>query len=165
MAENSIIVRQGQAQRVQLEKLAVAALFPGHLVELTSADKVQKHSTAGGSVVPSMFAIEDENQGNGIDDAFAAADRVVTWIPQKGDWVLAVLADGQSVSIGDKLESAGTGALQKHVADTYSSAQQATITSNQIVGIAMEALDLSDSSGAEDSGALDYDQRLWIMIV
>lgn len=166
MAENSIIVRQGQAQRVQIEKLAAAALYPGHLVELTSADKVQKHSSAGGNIGPAMFAIEDENQGNDIDDAYSASDRVVAWIPQRGDWVLAVLADGENVSIGDKLESGGDGTLKKHVADSADSDSPITVYSNQLVGIAMEALNLSDSSGGETAdSALGYDKRLWIMVI
>lgn len=165
MAENSIVVRQNQSQRVQLERNAAAALYPGHMIELTSADKVQKHSTAGGAVGPIMFAIEDENQGNGIDTQYDSDDRVVGWIPQRGDWVLAVLKDGENVSIGDHLESAGSGVLRKYVATADSSAASGTDYSNQIVGQAMEAIDLSDSSGAEDSGVLDYDKRIWIMIV
>ena len=152
MSENSIVLRQGQAQRVQLEKIPAAAFYPGHLVELTSADKVQKHSSAAGLTSPPMFAIEDENQGNGIDEAFGTSDRAVCWIPQKGDWVLAILADGQNVSIGSKLTSNGDGTLKVGTAN--------------ISAIAMEAMDLSDSSGAEtEDSALGYDKRLWVMIV
>ncbi len=167
MAENSIIVRQGQAQRVELEKIPAAAFYPGHLVELTSADRVQKHSTAGGNITPALFAIEDENQGKDIDDAFGTSGRAVCWIPQAGDWVLGVLADGETVVIGDKLESGGDGTLKKHVSDTADSDDPVTVYPNQIVGIAMEALDLSDSSGGESVNTFDggYDQRLWLMIV
>jgi len=152
MAKKSIVMRQGQAQRVQIEKAAAAALYPGHMLELTTADKVQKHSTQNGIATPPMFALEDENQGNDITDAFAADDKVVSWIPQKGDWVLAVLADGQTATIGAKLASNGDGTLKVHT--------------SAIVAIAMEALDLSDSSGAETADAeLGYDKRLWVMIV
>lgn len=167
MAENSIVLRQGQAQRVELEKVPVAAFYPGHLVELTSADKVQKHSTAGGSVAPIMFALEDENQGNGIDVVYATTGRAVCWIPQAGDWVLAVLNDDSAaVVIGAKLESAGNGNLTLHAADTADSDDAITVYDRQIVAIAMEALDLSGSSGEEtEDTTLGYDKRLWVMIV
>ena len=167
MSENSIILRQGQAQRVELEKVPAAAFYPGHLVELISTDKVQKHSTAGGSVMIPMFAIEDENQGNGIDTVYATDGRAVCWIPQRGDWVLAILNDDSAaITIGMALESAGNGNLTKHVSDAIDSATGATIYDKQIVAIAMEALDLSGSSGAETPDAtLDYDKRLWVMVV
>jgi len=167
MAENSIVLRQGQAQRVELEKVPAAAFYPGHLVELTSADKVQKHATAGGSVAPIMFALEDENLGTGIDTAYATTGRAVCWIPQAGDWVLAILKDDTTaVVIGSKLESAGEGMLQLHAADTADSDDAITVVANQVVGIAMEALDLSDSSGGETADAtLGYDKRLWIMVI
>lgn len=152
MAENSIVLRQGQAQRVQLEKLAAAAINPGNLIELTSANKFQKHSGDSADVSPVMFAIEDENQGNDIDDAYAADDRVIGWIPQRGDMVLAVLADGQNVAIGASLDSNGDGTLSAG-------------TSN-VVAIALEAMDLSDSSGAEtEDTLLGYDKRIKVLIV
>lgn len=166
MAENSIVLRQGQAQRVELEKIPAAAFYPGHLLELTSADKVQKHSTAGGSAFP-LFALEDENQGNGIDVAYATTGRAVCWIPQRGDWVLAILNDDSAaVAIGTMLESAGNGNLTKYVEDTADSDDPVTVYDNQVVGIAMEALDLSGSSGAETPDpVLGYDKRIWIMVV
>jgi len=166
MAENTIVLRQGQAQRVELEKIPAAAFYPGHMVELISADKVQKHSTAGGSAFP-MFAIEDENQGNGIDVVFGTSGRAVCWIPQRGDWVLAILNDDSAaVVIGAKLESAGNGNLTLHVADTADSDDPITVYDKQIVAIAMEALDLSGSSGAETPDAtLGYDKRIWVMVV
>ena len=166
--KNSIVMRQGQAQRVELEKVPAAVFYPGHMLELTSADKFQKHSAAGGSVAPVMFALEDENQGNNIDVAFATTGRAVAWVPQRGDWVLAVLIDdGTAVVIGDKLEAAGAGMVQKHVSDVHDSDTGGTIYDKQIVGIAMEALDLSDSSGGETANGFDgtYSQRLWIMVV
>jgi len=165
--KNSIVMRQGQAQRVQLERIPAAALYPGHLIELTSADKFQKHAVVGGSVALAMFALEDENVGKNIDQVFGTTSKAVGWIPQKGDWVLAILKDGQNVAIGDKLESGAGGLVQKHTADTVDSATGITVYDGQIIGIAMEALDLSDSSGGESVNTFDlgYDQRLWIMIV
>jgi hypothetical protein len=160
----TIVLKQVQIGRAQIEKLAVAELYPGHLLERTSADKVQKHSTSGGNCALPMFAIEDENQGNDIDDAYAADDRVVCWIPQRGDQVQAVLSDGENVSIGDYLESNGDGTLKKYVASGQDSNAD-PITQNRIVGQADEALNLSDSSGAESSGTLGYDKRINVTIV
>lgn len=156
-------IRVRPYSNIREENLAVAALFPGHLLELTSANKVQKHSQAGKNVIP-MFALEDENQGNGVDDAYAANDLVDVWLPQPGDVVLAVLKDGQSIVIGDLLESAGDGTLVKHVAD-IPNGTTTEVYPKQIVGQALEALDLSGSSGTEAAGALGYDKRLKIRIV
>ena len=161
----TIVLKQVQIGRAQIEKLAVAELYPGHLLERTSADKVQKHSTSGGSCPLPMFAIEDENQGNGIDDAYSADDRVVCWIPQRGDQVQAVLADGENVSIGDYLESNGDGTLKKFTADTADSDDPITNYERQVVAQADEALNLSDSSGGESSGTLGYDKRIKVTIV
>ena len=143
------------------ELTAYAAITPGHLVELypTTAGYVRMHSTASGNVLP-MFALEDESQGKGIDDAYAASDKVQVWIPTRGDIVNALLADGQNIAIGDFLESAGNGSLQKYVADVDSSADITTIYGNAIVGQATEAVDLSGSSGLHPVSGLRIKVRI-----
>lgn len=150
------------------EKTAAAVITPGMLVELTSVGKVQAHSNAEQDAFP-RFALEDELQGNGINDAYASGDVVQVWIPTRGDIVYGILADGQNVVIGDFLESNGAGLLQKHVADveSFESAEAGSITvyPNSIVGQALEAVDISDSSGGESSGALGYDKRIQIQII
>lgn len=135
------------------EFFAVAALTPGHLLEITSAGKVQKHSVAGGNVTP-LIALEDELWGKTIDDAFAANDPVQVWTAQRGEVAYMLLKDGENVVIGDYLESAGDGTLQKHVEDIDSAADVTVIYGNQLVGIAMEAVDMSGSSGADPSGRI-----------
>ena len=147
----TIVVKQVQRDRAQIEKVPAAAFYPGHLLELTTADKVQKHSTQNGVVTPPMFAIEDNIQGNTIDAAYATTGRAQVWIPQRGDEVYAILADGQNVSIGSKLASNGDGTLKIHTAN--------------IIAVAIEALDLSDSSGGESDGTLGYDKRVKVRIV
>jgi hypothetical protein len=147
---------------------AAAAITPGMLIELTSAGKVQAHSNAGQNMIP-MFAFEDEEQGNGIDDDYDSGDPVKVWIPQRGDKVYAILADGEDVSKGDFLESDGNGYLKKHVPDkesigTDSSGNVNSFYTNQIVAQALEDLDLSASSAAESSG-LQGNQRLIVRIV
>lgn len=147
---------------------AVSAITPGMLVELTAAGEVQPHSTAEGNALP-MFALEDELQGNGIDDAYAADDQVQVWIPQRGEQVYAIIADGQNIAIGDWLASNGDGTLREHVAEIeswgVSEAGAVTVLPLQIVAQALEALDLSGSSGEESSGPLGFDKRLKVRIV
>lgn len=134
---------------------AAAAITPGHLIELIAAGTVQVHAAADGLAIP-MFAIADALQGKGIDDAYAAADRVQCWIPQRGDQVNALLANGETTVIGSKLVSAGDGTLK--VYDVASSA--AVIEAPAvIVAIALKAVDMSGSS------AVDPDGRIPVQIV
>lgn len=128
------------------EKVAVAELYPGHLLEITSAGKVQKHSTAGGNHAR-LVATEDGLRGNNIDVAFAANDpvQVATFIP--GEIAFMRLKNGENVAIGDFLESAGDGTLQKHVIDSTGD-----YFTNNLVGIAEEAVDMSGSDGVDPDG-------------
>ena len=150
------------------EYVAVAAVTPGMLIELTSAGKVQAHSSAGGDALP-MFALENELEGEGVNDEFAADDRIQCWIPYRGDIVYAILADGENASIGSFLESNGAGLLRVLQPDTesYESnvAGSITVYPNKIVGVALEAVDISDSSGGESSGDLGYDKRILVRII
>lgn len=156
-----------------VEKEAYETITPGMLIELTSANKVKKHATSGGNVVPIMFAIEDELQGKDIDDNYVAGDKVQCMIARPGDEVYAVLSDGETVSIGDALDSNGDGCLQKHTVETWTSAdaQEAnTVYSKPIVAIALERKDLSGSSGEGSAGEssvspLGYNKRIKVMVV
>jgi len=154
------------------------AITPGMLIELTSANLVQAHSNEGQNVLP-MFALEDELQGKGIDDNYAASDKIQCWVAVRGEEVYAILEDGETIVIGDFLESNGAGLLQKHSADVAEGAssneavEDLTIYTNQIVGIALEAVDLSTSSGEASSegpglessvDTLGYNRRIKIRI-
>jgi hypothetical protein len=147
---------------------ANAAITPGMLIELMSTEKVRAHASAGQNALP-MFAVEDELQGKSITDAYAASDKVSCWIPNRGDMVNAILADGENAAIGSFLESNGDGMLKVHVADVESfesnEAGAITVYPNQIIGVAVEAVDLSDSSGGESSGELSYDKRIKVRII
>jgi hypothetical protein len=140
-----------------------AAITPGMLLEIHTDGKVRAHSGADKDVFP-MFALENELLGKGIDDAYAVSAPIQCWIPYRGDIVNAILADGQNVAIGNALTSDGHGRLKKHVTDTGASTVPWTVYPEQIVGYAVEALDLSGSSGAETSGALGYHKRLLVRI-
>jgi len=156
--------------QIREEMIAEATITPGMLVEMTSAEKVQVHSSGGQNAV-AMVALEDELQGNGIDDDYSADDPVQVWIPRRGDQAYMWLADGESVTKGDFLESDGNGHLQKHLSDLEalgsefpSSDSVNKFYSNQIVAQALETIDLSDSSGVESS-ALQGHQRIKVRIV
>lgn len=161
MAYNTIKVKK--YSDVIEEMVASAAITPGMLLIIESTGKVKAHNQADKDVFP-IFALEDELQGKGIDDAYAANDPVQCWIPYRGDIVNAILADGQKVVVGDPLTSDGYGRLKKHVTDTGASTVPWTVYPEQIVGYAAEALDLSGSSGAETSGPLGYHKRLLVRI-
>lgn len=136
---NSVILKR--YNKIEIEKVAVEAITPGHLVELTSADKVQKHSVEAGNAVP-MFALEDGLIGNGITTDIAINETCMVWIPQRGDEVYAILTTGQTVVIGDLLSSKGDGTLKKHVPESsdYYDATDVTVKPLQIVAQATEAV-------------------------
>lgn len=133
MAKNTIRVKS--YLNVQDEKVANAAITPGHLIERMSTDKVRKHASADGPVFP-MFALENALEGEGITDAYSATDTVFCWIPTQGDQVYAHISV-TDVSIGDLLVSAGDGTLRKH---DIASSGAVIQDSNIIVGRALEAI-------------------------
>ena len=157
MASNSIIIKRFGA-KIQEEITATAvAIKPGYLLEMASATTGRTHSTAAGNVFP-MFAVENELEGKAITADYAVSSKIQVWIPRRGDIVYAYLADGQNASAGNFLESASGGTLQVHVddPDTWTSASPsgpATIPAS-IVGVAMEAVDLSGSANLTAIGRI-----------
>jgi hypothetical protein len=147
MGKHSVIIKD--YAHIREEFVANAAITPGHLVELMSTGKVRVHATAGGNCLP-MFAVEDELQGKEISEAYAADDQVQVWVPQRGDEVYCLIKHAQTIAIGDFLESAGDGTLQKHVADVADSQESDNILGNQIIGIAMEAVTIASSGLYDD---------------
>ena len=96
------------------EAIAGAAITPGHLIKRNSSNQFVVHSSAT-KFAQSMFALEDELQGKGITNAYAQNDRVQANVCLPGDQVNALLKASENVAIGDFLESAGDGTLQKMV--------------------------------------------------
>jgi hypothetical protein len=151
MAYNTVKLKN--YSNVFIEGTANAAISPGMLIELMSTDKWRAHATAGGNAVKA-FALENYLEGKDINDAYAAADEVQIWLPTPGDEVYALIADEQNIAIGDFLESNGSGYLQKHASDEASEGSaraQMTVYPLQIVGQALEALDLTSLSAAGSS--------------
>jgi hypothetical protein len=145
---------------IREEYKAASAVTPGMLLELNGSSKVQAHSSAGQNILP-MVAYEDELQGKTIDEDYAADDPVQCWVPTRGDKAYLILADGQNITQGDFLESDGNGYVQKHEADSAGVVEYG----HPIVGVALEDLDLSGSSGEESSGPLGYNKRIKVQIL
>lgn len=121
------------------EGAAGGAVTPGHLVKENSSNAIVVHSTPGGSAVP-LFAKENSDIGDGIDTAYASADRLLYYHCRPGDEVNAILSTSQTIVAGDFLESAGDGTLRKHTPDTVDTTASvtATIVDRAIVAVARE---------------------------
>lgn len=97
-----------------MERLANAALSPGHVVELMSTDKFRKNTRAALPGTPKIIALEKEYLGKGITTAYAAADQVVAGVFKPGSMVtLRLAASAVAVVIGDLLECAADGTVRK----------------------------------------------------
>lgn len=88
---------------------AAAAITPGYLVDGIASIAV--HSSAGAAVQRS-FALERNELGKDIDDAYASGDYVKVGVFKPGERVLAWVASGQTITANDRLESAGNGTLR-----------------------------------------------------
>ena len=161
MAYNTIMIK-GEAPNIE-ELVANAAILPGMLIEIIAGSKVQAHAKDEGFAVP-FFALESELEGKGITDAYAKDEHVRCWHPDRGDLVYALLADGESVVVGDKLVSSGAaraggpgaGYLRK-----FASPESMIEETGSIVAIARDAVDLSSSSGADTN----TDHRIAVEVV
>jgi len=153
IAHNTVILKN--YSNVFEEHLAGGTIYPGMLLIMSAADTVVAHNDdapAAGTMV--MFAVEDALQGRSIDDPYVSGDPVKVWIPYRGDYVYAILEDGANVAVGAYLESNGAGYLQ------------AFSSGNGAVAQAMEALDLSGSSGEETSEApFGFNKRIKVRIL
>lgn len=132
------IVLEGELRKRHLEYYAAAALSPGHVLNVTSAGKVQKHGTAD-QTYAKLIAKEDIlYNGRTINDAYATDELVLVHQCSPGDKVYArVPASAVAIVKGDRLKENGAGCLIK-----------STTAGDPIWGYAEEALDNS-AGGAE----------------
>jgi hypothetical protein len=129
------------------EYVADATITPGMLVAVASDGKIDPQNVAGG-VCEKMFALENELLGKTIADNYAAGDPVQCWIATPGEEVLAWILNGEDIAKGDKLVAGGGGKLKEY--DPAASA--AVVTEEYPIAVALEACDMSGSSGADPSG-------------
>lgn len=143
MAYESVVLRSlGEREEMK----ANAAITPGQLCDVLSTGNARRHATAGG-FHERLIAVEDSLQGNGIDDNYAANAQAQFIHAEPGDIFYMLLADGEAATKDEFLESSGNGDLRVY-------------TSGTRVGRALDALDLSGSSGADPSS-----RRIRVLIV
>ena len=93
------------------EDKAAAAITPGHLVDFDSSGDLVVHAGAAKNASP-MWAIERDELGDDVDDAYATSDQVKVASFAPGDEVWAYVASGEVLSKGDFVESDGAGRLK-----------------------------------------------------
>jgi len=143
-----IEVRQ-YGEIIQHEAIASGAITPGMILERTSAAETFKaHATAGGHWNRSV-ALTDYLQGSEIGTVIVSGARFQAWITKPGDQFYGLLANGENVAIGDKIVSNGDGYLKKATADS-----SGVVLEQTIIGYALEAVDMSDSSAADPTGRI-----------
>lgn len=103
----------GRIERVN-DIAAGAAITPGHLVERYNSSGTalyRKHATAGGPTVPAV-ALDQNMLNKDVDYAYAAGDLVEVGILPPGSTAWMLIASGENIVEGQKLESAGNGTLR-----------------------------------------------------
>lgn len=146
MAYNTIMAKLAYKHVKEYTATAVA-ITPGMLVELTSSGTVQAHSTSGGNACR-RFAIEDDLQGKDTTDNYAVSTLIQTVVAAPGDEIIGLCANGEDISVGEFVASNGDGYLK-----AYAIASGEPDYVEAIVGVALEAIDFSGSSGADPASA------------
>jgi|SRR6185436_5320054 len=102
-------------ERVQINDLAASeTIRPGHLVERfnnAGVIRFRKHATAGANT-PKLVATDHTMVNKGVDDDYAANDLVEVSALQAGATAWMLIASGQNIVAGNRLESAGDGTLR-----------------------------------------------------
>lgn len=136
----------GQSEATPEERAAAAAttLRAGMLVALNSSNQFIAHSVAQGPILP-MVVLPNSSHAN-VDvyataTQFAVGDRVKAAVPQRGDKASLWLTVSQTIVVGDYLESAGDGRVQKYAADAAT-----PVDDSKIIGIALEAVTTDGST-------------------
>lgn len=101
--------------RVQIGDLAASeTIRPGHLVDRfnnAGIHRWRKHATASIAVAKAV-ATEQAMLNQGVDDDYAAGDLMEVSILSPGASAWMFIASGQTIVVGNKLESAGDGTLK-----------------------------------------------------
>jgi len=92
------------------ELIAAGTITPGMLLEVTSAGKVQAHSTEGGRA-ERIVALEDALQGSTVDDDYSADDPVQIEVVAPGSVMNMLISAGEALNPGDEVFSYGDGTL------------------------------------------------------
>jgi len=87
-------------------------ISPGMVVKRNTAGRWRPHNVLGGACSP-IFAVADIWYGKGIEDTYAAGEKIYLIYASGGDVIWAWLAASQSIVIGDFLTSNADGRLKK----------------------------------------------------
>ena len=145
MAHRTIAASPLAGYQIKERLATAAAIKPGMLLQLNTADTVQAHATAGGTAI-AWFATEDENQGGSVSTDYAVSVLIRIGHFASGGMVVCRIANGQTIIKGSFLESAGTGYMR--IKSTFDSASDIA-QPNSVILMALEAVDMSGSSGED----------------
>jgi hypothetical protein len=96
----------------RFEKVAAETITPGHLVIVNSSDGFIKNTGVGR--VATIFCVELDHEGKGIDDNYLVNDHTQAEHVYSGCQVNAlVAAAAAALVVGDRVESAGDGTVRK----------------------------------------------------
>lgn len=112
---------------------ASEAITPGMLIEVDTG-QWRRHATAAGNAAP-VFALERDELGEEIGDAYDIDDEVKAGFFHAGQRVNALIASGENLNIGDFLESAGDGTVRALATDAATDDTQR----EAVVGMSAEA--------------------------
>jgi hypothetical protein len=108
------VVVIGPAQPVYGEADAAEAITPGHIVKQNASARAIKNTVAGTSEVPMMVAVENDQFGGGIDDAYAINDRVLYQHLRSGCEFMALVAAGApAIAYDDPVTTVAGGTVAK----------------------------------------------------
>jgi hypothetical protein len=123
MAEKRAIVLKGQPY-LDEDGAASASITPGYAVDM-GVTSVGVHATANGP--GRRYALERDELGNDIDEAYAIGDYVKVGNFYPGQRVLVWVASGQDISAGDLLGHAGDGTVKDYASGEYAGRALETI--------------------------------------
>jgi hypothetical protein len=151
IAHNTILLKN--YSNVFEEHKAGGTIYPGMLLIMSAEDTVVAHNDDNPATFMPLVAVEDALQGRSIDDPYVSGDPVKVWVPYTGDWVYAIAEDGSNYTVGMFVASNGSGYVQPYA-------------SGVPFGVVMKAIDLSGSTGLEDSsvGVLGTARRILIRV-
>lgn len=129
---NTIILK-GNPPR--FEGAAAAIITPGYLLDYDGSGDLILHAGSA-AFAQKMIAVEEDFMGEEITETYASGDRVQYVIGRPGDVLYLMLADNETVAIGDPLGSKGDGTLAELTID-------ATVVEGALVAYAEEAVTTS----------------------
>lgn len=122
-------------------KAGEASIYPGMLLKLNTSGNVVMHTTEGGRLGDEIIiSAEDALQGNVKTTVFTNGAIVPCFMPKRGDVLNMLVEDGQNLSAGERVMSAGNGKIKS--VDDIESGETLVV----VIGVAESAIDLTGSN-------------------